>query len=546
MSGTLLEIKDLVVRAANGTGACLVDHISFSLKPGEILGLIGESGAGKSTIGLCALGYTRPGCAITGGHIHFDGLDIRHLSQKALRNLRGTGIAYIAQSAANSFNPSLTLGRQICEVVLNRGHLSPDAARTRALDLLKQLDIPNPVEFFDRYPHEVSGGQLQRAMAAMAMMTRPRLLIFDEPTTALDVTTQVEVLAGFKKLIRDHQTAALYITHDLAVVAQMADRIMVLQRGRMVELGMTEQILNHPAQAYTAALVCQHRAAQKTDADLVKDDDLILSIEGLSAGYSRANPILTDINLNLKRGSFFAVVGESGSGKSTLARAISGLLAPLSGTIRFQGEALAPRIANRSRDLARRIQFVFQIPDTALNPRQSVFDIIARPIRFYFNPPESEVKSRVEKLIEQMELPNDCLHRRPGALSGGQKQRLCLARALAAEPDLILCDEITSALDQLVAEEILALLERLRQTTGVTLMFITHDLGLVSARADHVAVLCQGKLIACGSTGQTLVTGCDPYIDRLLTCVPEMRTGWLDQILTRADRRPHTGQHTSS
>jgi peptide/nickel transport system ATP-binding protein len=536
MSSDLLEIKDLVVRAANGTGACLVDHISFSLKPGEILGLIGESGAGKSTIGLCALGYTRPGCAIVGGQIQFDGLDIRNLSPKALRNLRGTGIAYIAQSAANSFNPSLTLGRQICEVVLNRGHLTQDAARVRALDLLEQLDIPDPAAFFDRYPHEVSGGQLQRAMAAMAMMTRPRLLIFDEPTTALDVTTQVEVLAGFKKLIRDHQTAALYITHDLAVVAQMADRIMVLQRGRMVELGTTEQILNHPAQAYTAALVCQHRAAQDKNDGLVKDDDFILSVEGLSAGYSRANPILSNINLNLKRGSFFAVVGESGSGKSTLARAISGLLAPFSGTILFQGKALAPRIADRPRDIARRIQFVFQIPDTALNPRQSVFEIIARPIRFYFNPPEAEVKARVEKLVAQMELPNDCLHRRPGALSGGQKQRLCLARALAAEPDLILCDEITSALDQLVAEEILTLLERLRLDIGISLMFITHDLGLVSARADHVAVLCQGQLIACGPTGQTLVTGCDPYIDRLLTCVPEMRAGWLDQVLTRANR----------
>jgi peptide/nickel transport system ATP-binding protein len=537
MNSDLLEIKDLVVRAANGSGACLVDHISFNLKPCEILGLIGESGAGKSTIGLCALGYTRPGCAITGGQIQFDGLDIRNLSQKALRNLRGTGIAYIAQSAANSFNPSLTLGRQICEVVLNRGHLTPDAARARALELLGQLDIPNPAQFFDRYPHEVSGGQLQRAMAAMAMMTRPRLLIFDEPTTALDVTTQVEVLAGFKKLIRDHQTAALYITHDLAVVAQMADRIMVLQRGHMVELGTTDQILNHPAETYTAALVCQHRAAQDKDGRLVKEDDFILSVQGLSAGYARAAPILSDINLNLKRGSFFAVVGESGSGKSTLARAISGLLAPLSGTIRFQGEALAPRIADRRRDFARRIQFVFQIPDTALNPRQSVFEIIARPIRFYFNPPEAEVHARVEKLVEQMELPKDCLYRRPGALSGGQKQRLCLARALAAEPDLILCDEITSALDQLVAEEILTLLERLRQTTGISLMFITHDLGLVSARADHVAVLCQGKLIACGPTGQTLVTGCDPYIDRLLTCVPEMRTDWLDQVLTRADRR---------
>jgi peptide/nickel transport system ATP-binding protein len=545
MSSDLLAIKDLVVRAANGAGACLVDHISFTLKPGEILGLIGESGAGKSTIGLCALGYTRPGCAIVGGQIQFDGLDIRHLTPKALRNLRGTGIAYIAQSAANSFNPSLTLGRQICEIVLNRGHLSPDAARARALDLLAQLDIPNPAQFFDRYPHEVSGGQLQRAMAAMAMMTRPRLLIFDEPTTALDVTTQVEVLAGFKKLIRDHQTAALYITHDLAVVAQMADQIMVLQRGHMVELGTTDQILNHPAEAYTAALVCQHRAAQNKYIGPEKDDDFILSVQGLSAGYARSAPILGDISLNLKRGSFFAVVGESGSGKSTFARAISGLLAPFSGMIRFQGEPLAPRIADRGRDIARRIQFVFQIPDTALNTRQSVFEILARPIRFYFNPPEAEVRARVEKLIAQMELPKDCLFRRPGALSGGQKQRLCLARALAAEPDLILCDEITSALDQLVAEEILALLERLRHETGVSLMFITHDLGLVSARADYVAVLRQGQLIACGPTDQTLVTGCDPYIDRLLTCVPEMRTDWLDQILTRADRRPHTDQHTS-
>ena len=337
--------------------------------------------------------------------------------------------------------------------------LTPAQARAEAISLFKQLDLPNPETIGERYPHQVSGGQLQRVMAAMAMAAKPDILVFDEPTTALDVTTQVEVLAAFRKLIREHGTAALYITHDLAVVAQIADRIMVLRRGKMVEFGDARQILQAPSEDYTRRLVAERVAGHDfVDANAAGAAP-ILAIDHVSASYPGKPKVIDDVSLEVRRGDTLAVVGESGSGKSTLARVVMGLLPRSAGDVRFDGVSLPPRLKDRTRDQLRRVQMIYQMPDVALNPQQTLLEIIGRPVAFYFNRSRDEVRARVLELLRQMDLPEAFISRKPSELSGGQKQRVSIARALAAEPDLIICDEVTSALDQLVGEEILRLLE---------------------------------------------------------------------------------------
>ena len=537
----ILTVEGLRIDARNdrGEGPCLVDDVSFTLKRGEVLGLIGESGAGKSTIGLAALGYTRMGCHLTGGKIIFEGKDIREMSGNERRALRGTGVAYIAQSAAASFNPAMTIMEQVCEVPLRQGLMSSAEARTAAIALFKELDLPNPETFGRRYPHQVSGGQLQRAMAAMAMAAKPDILVFDEPTTALDVTTQVEVLASFRKLIRVHGTAALYITHDLAVVAQIADRIMVLRRGKMVEFGDAEQILQAPREEYTRRLVAE-RVSGHSFLPEQQGEPPLLTVSNVSASYSTLVKVIDNVSLELGRGDTLAVVGESGSGKSTLARVIVGLLPREEGDIRFRGESLPPRLADRKRDLLRRVQMIYQIPDVALNPRQTLYDVIGRPVRFYFKRSQAEVRERVHELLRQIDLPESFASRHPGELSGGQKQRVSIARALAAEPDLIICDEVTSALDQLVGEEILRLLKRLQDELRITYLFITHDLGTVKRIANKVAVMRKGQVVAAGDTATVFAPPYHPYTELLLSSVPEMRRDWLDEVL--AKRQAGTGE----
>jgi peptide/nickel transport system ATP-binding protein len=532
---TLLEVEGLRIEAVSrsGGGAVLVDNASFSLKRGEVLGLIGESGAGKSTIGLSSMNYTRAGCAITGGRILFDGKDILALSEREGRALRGAKIAYIAQSAAASFNPSLTIGRQVCEVAIRHKLLGKAAARERAVELFRSLELPDPETFGNRYPHQASGGQLQRAMAAMAMMAEPDLLVFDEPTTALDVTTQVEVLAAFRKLIRERGTAALYITHDLAVVAQIADRIMVLRHGKTVEAGDAEDVLQNPQEDYTRRLVAERNAAMagRFVEDKKDGEQPVLQLEALTASYSGLARAIEDVSMDLKRGDTLAIVGESGSGKSTLARVVVGLLPRESGRIVFKGEDLPPALGQRSRDTLRRIQMIYQIPDLALNPKQTLLEIIGRPIEFYLGKSRQEVRARVVELLRQIELPESYLMRRPPELSGGQKQRVCIARALAAEPDIVICDEVVSALDPLVAEEILGLLRRLQETLGLAYLFITHDLSTVRRIANKVAVMRKGEVVAYGETSEIFSPPYHPYTELLLSSVPEMRADWLDGVL---------------
>jgi peptide/nickel transport system ATP-binding protein len=531
----VLDIRDMrvSVRTDQGEGPVLVDDVSLQLRRGEVIGLIGESGAGKSTIGLASMGYTRRGCHIVGGDIIYGGADIRTISADERRELRGPKIAYIAQSAAASFNPAHTLMEQVCEASVRHGVMTLTDARAAAVALFKELDLPSPETIGGRYPHQVSGGQLQRVMAAMAMVAKPDILIFDEPTTALDVTTQVECLAAFRKLIREHGTAALYITHDLAVVAQIADRIMVLRRGKMVEFGESRQILQDPKEEYTRRLVRERVAGHRFVEGAAAAAAPILAIEHVSADYPGKPKVIDDVSLEVLRGDTVAVVGESGSGKSTLARVVTGLLPRNSGDVRFNGASLPPRLQSRPKDQLRRVQMIYQMPDVALNPQHTLLDTIGRPVAFYFNRSRDEVRKRVLELLRQMDLPESFITRKTSELSGGQKQRVSIARALAAEPDLIICDEVTSALDQLVGEEILRLLKKLQDELGVAYLFITHDLGTVKRIANKVVVMLKGKVVASGDTATVFAPPYHPYTELLLSSVPEMRPDWLDEVLAK-------------
>lgn len=530
-SDLLLDIRGLRVAARSGEATQeIVKCIDLTLKRGEVLGLIGESGAGKSTVGLAAMGYARPGCRITGGQVFFDGIELTGLSDAERQALWGVRIAYVAQSAAASFNPAHQLIDQYAEVPVQRGLMDRREARRQGVDLFRRLRLPDPERFGFRFPHQVSGGQLQRAMTAMAMSCRPDLIVFDEPTTALDVTTQIEVLAAIKNLVRQSKTAAIYITHDLAVVAQMADRIMVLRHGELVEEAPTGAMLAHPQQPYTKTLW----AVRSLRKDEEPGEETLLSIRDVNAAYGSVK-VLHDIAVDIPRGRTVALVGESGSGKSTLARVITGLLPPATGEILFDGKPLPPALAGRSKDMLRRLQMIYQSPDTALNPRRRVRDILGRPLKHHLRLSGAAREQRMAELLEMIELDERFLDRLPSELSGGQKQRICIARALASEPNLIICDEVTSALDQVVAEGILKLLLRLQKKLGVSYLYITHDLATVKAIADWIVVMHQGTIVQQGPKRQVLTPPHHPYTELLLSSVPEMTPGWLDGLLaTRA------------
>ncbi|WP_168879576.1 ABC transporter ATP-binding protein [Rhizobium sp. P28RR-XV] len=531
----LLSVRDLKIEATSyppgepPKRVTIVDGVSFDLQKGKVLGLIGESGAGKSTIGLSALAYGRGGAEITGGKVLLDGTDILPLGKSGIRRIRGARVCYVAQSAAAAFNPAHRLGDQVIEATVKHRLMTKEEAKKRALYLFRVLGLPNPETFGERYPHQVSGGQLQRAMTAMALCSNPELIVFDEPTTALDVTTQIDVLAAIKHAIEETNTAALYITHDLAVVAQISDDIMVLRYGKTVEYGSVQQIIEEPRQDYTRALVNVRQEARTEAAD---QSAALLRVENISAQYSNGFKVLHDVSLHLPKGQTLAVVGESGSGKSTLARVITGLLPPSDGRISFDGKPLTPALKNRSREELRRIQLIYQMADTAMNPRQTVRDIIGRPLTFYDGLRGAAKTARVKELLDQIEMSNGFIDRYPAELSGGQKQRVAIARALAAKPELILCDEPTSALDPLVAEGILKLLMKLQEEAHLSYVFITHDIAIVRAIADSVAVMHCGKLVRFGPKSQALSPPFDDYTDLLLKSVPEMEIGWLERVLT--------------
>jgi peptide/nickel transport system ATP-binding protein len=538
---SLVEVSNLqvVARSDDGSETPIVKNVSFSIRPGEVLALIGESGSGKTTIALTLLGYARRGCRISAGRVCVGGTEVLESSPKALRDLRGHRVAYVAQSASASFNPALRIIDQIIEGVCVRRMMSRKVARAKAISLFRSLALPSPDTIGERYPHQVSGGQLQRLMAAMALMSDPEVVVFDEPTTALDVTTQIEVLRAFKRAISEFNISAVYVSHDLAVVAQIANRVLVLRNGEIQEEGVLEQIIDAPSHPYTRSLMAAAEPACRLTEDDAKEaikQPPLLEIKNLVAGYGLRDHsgmpkvrVLDDINLVLRRGTTLGVIGESGSGKSTLAHVIAGMLAPAKGDVCFAGKPLPGKHGARDRDLYRRIQLVFQSADKVLNPAHDVETILARPLKLFNRCAPNEIPARVARLLDLVKLPSSIARRRPTELSGGQKQRINLARALAAEPELIICDEVTSALDTVVGAAILDLLVDLRHELDMSYLFITHDLSTVRAICDDIVVLFKGQKVDACDRSALLSQPRHPYTSLLIDSVPEMRANWLDE-----------------
>ncbi|PWG17022.1 ABC transporter ATP-binding protein [Salibaculum griseiflavum] len=532
MPDPLVKIRNLHIEGrSDESWSPIINGVDLDLNKGEVLGLIGESGAGKSTIGLAAMGFTRDGVRISDGTVEFDGIDMVNASAAKKRALLGKRIAYVAQSAAASFNPAHRLIDQHTEGPVQHGVASRAQSQEDGIELYRKLRLPNPDQIGFRYPHQVSGGQLQRAMTAMAMSCRPDLIIFDEPTTALDVTTQIEVLAAIREIVEEFDTAAIYITHDLAVVAQMADKIKVLLRGDEVEEADTRTMLSSPKEDYTKSLWAVRSFERPEKPPAEPDAVPVVSVKGVTAAYGKVD-VLHDVSFDIHAGRTVAVVGESGSGKSTAARCITGLLPPREGHVEFEGEAMPLDYKARSKEQLRQVQMIYQMADTALNPRKTIAQIIGRPVEFYMGLKGSALRDRVDQLLDQIELdPAQFRNRLPSELSGGQKQRIGIARALAAEPRFIICDEVTSALDQLVAEGILRLLARLQDELGLSYMFITHDLATVRAISDEVVVMKDGKVVDRGPKTEMFRPPHHAYTDLLLSSVPEMDPDWLDNLL---------------
>ncbi len=532
----LLEMRGIVIDGySDDRWHEIIKGIDVVLRRGEIMGVIGESGAGKSTLGLAAMGFAQPGCKINGGSIIFDGIDLMKASEREKCKLRGSRIAYVAQSAAASFNPSHRLIDQTIESAVRHGIMPESEAKSDARKLYRDLQLPDPDSIGERYPHQVSGGQLQRVMTAMAMSPRPDLIIFDEPTTALDVTTQVEVLAAMREIVENYNTAAIYITHDLAVVAQMADVIKVLRYGVTIEDADTRKMLTNPEKEYTQSLW----AVRSIEKEEEVSQDIVLKVDRVDASYTGSVKVLDDVTIEVPRGHTVAVVGESGSGKSTAARAITGLLPPSKGQILFNGKPLPPALKDRSIEQLQKIQMIYQMADTAMNPRHTVRDIIGRPLEFYLGLRGKERDQRLLELLNMIELDDSFIDRLPAELSGGQKQRICIARALAANPDLIICDEVTSALDQIVQKGILQLLLRLQEELGLTYIFITHDIATVKAISDQIVVMLEGRVVEQGMKSEILSPPYPEYTKLLLSSVPEMDPDWLTGLLKeRAEDQP--------
>jgi len=547
----VFETKNLQISALREDGSQLpiVKGVDFKVRRGEVVALIGESGSGKTTISLSSLGYCKPGLIFSGGEAILNGVDVTKQTTEELRPARGETVAYLAQSAAATFNPSIRINEQVTEAPVLHGSKNQEEANAKALSLYHGLELPNPDTIGERYPHQVSGGQLQRLMAAMALCGDPDLLVLDEPTTALDVTTQIEVLKAFKKVIKEEGAAAIYVTHDLAVVAQVADHIVVLYSGEVKEQGPVDEIIHRPKHPYTKRLMSAIKPLPEANAAAAAaaaaapegEETPALEVRRVNAGYGgvvNGEPVvkvLHDINVRVPKGKTVGVIGESGSGKSTLARVMAGLLPAAKGQVFLNGQELPASMDKRTREQLRRVQFVYQMADTALNPRQKIVDILGRPMEFYDQLQGRGRKQAVRELLEWVELAPAFADRYPHELSGGQKQRVNLARALAARPDVVLCDEVTSALDTIVGANVIDLLTRLQKDTGVSFVFITHDLSTVASFADDIVVMYQGRVVEQGSVEEVIAPPYHPYTELLISSVPETRIGWLEEASKSRD-----------
>ncbi|RUV41275.1 ABC transporter ATP-binding protein [Mesorhizobium sp. M1A.T.Ca.IN.004.03.1.1] len=527
----VLQICDLVAEASHGSEWNTILHgVSLAIRRGEVLGLIGESGSGKTTLGLAAMGYAKPGCRLVSGSVTFDGKDLLKADAEELRIIRGQKISYVAQSAAASFNPAHRIVDQFAEVAAEHGIVDEANSHRRAKELFRQLDLPDPEGIGFRYPHQISGGQLQRCMVAMAMACNPKIIVFDEPTTALDVTTQVEFLHLVKRTIRDQGLAAIYISHDLAVVAQVADNVVILRQGAIVEKGTKQQIIDAPEAEYTRRLISARAGVRVgIDSSSVDRSAALLAVEDLSVSYGLVKAV-ANAGIEVFPRETVSIIGESGSGKTTLAKAIVGLLSNVNGTIVYRGSIVPPLFRDRSKKLLQKVQLVSQSPDSALNPRHTVGRVLARPLSLYFGMRKGEREARIRELLRMVELPPNYADRSSSKLSGGEKQRVCIARALAAVPELVICDEVTSALDPLIAKDVLLLLRKLQNELGLSLLFITHDLVVAEAISHRIVVMRRGQIVEQGNASEVMAAPREPYTQLLIDAVPQMDTSWLDRF----------------
>ena len=587
MTAAAVEVSDLKIELT-GRDVDVVDEISLEIKPGEVLGLVGESGSGKTTVGMALLGHVKRGGEVSGGVVMIDGRDLAHLNDAALRTLRGGTVAYIPQDPGTALNPALRLRTQLREMLDAHAGSQSDADRdVRVREALGEVALPSDDAFLARYPHQLSGGQQQRVAIAMAFACRPNVIVCDEPTTGLDVTTQARVLETVRDLCRSHNVAALYVSHDLAVVAELADRVAVMYAGRIIEVGTRDQLFGAARHPYTRRLLravpdlegkravvgipghaplpgrrpegcffeprcslateeCRrefppafefepgHRArcyhadealrevsvTGATAAHVQTEPEVALAIRGLDAHHG-ARATLFEIEFEVHRHECLALVGESGSGKTTLARCVAGLHKDYTGAVLLGDDELPPAARSRSAAARKQIQFVFQNPYASLNPRRTVGQTVARQLELFF-PGRKDMAQRVAECLERVALSASAAACYPDELSGGERQRVAIARALAAEPAVMVCDEITSALDVSVQAAIIDLLRELRTSMGLSLLFITHNLALIRTIADRVAVMTEGRIVELGPTAQVLEKPSAPYTQQLLANTPSI------------------------
>jgi len=579
-----LSVRDLRVSFTDDAGSDVVDEVSFDVAAGEVLGLVGESGSGKTTVALALLGHARRGLTITSGRVLIDGRDLLSVSSRELRILRGSKVAYVPQDPGSALNPTLRVGTQLEEAMKAHPGAVADI-ESRIDELFEQVHLPTHTGILQRYPHQLSGGQQQRVMLAMAFSCRPGLIVMDEPTTGLDVTTQRHVLDTVRNLCSTYGVAAVYVSHDLAVVSELVSSVAIMYSGRIVELGRTERVFGEPVHPYTRGLLaavpspdrsevlkgiegqpprpghrpkgcnfaprCQMRVAQCVEAPPLVSVSLrdvrcwragetaslgtvaseaipvrdvsgatILDVANLSANYGR-NEVLHNISFRVPADSCVAVVGESGSGKTTLARTIVGLHSNSTGNIEFGGATLASGMKHRTKEELRRIQYIFQSPYNSLNPRKTVGQIISQPLEHFFDFTRAERDDRISAALRDASLSDEFIYRHPHELSGGERQRVAIARALVVDPELLVCDEITSALDVSVQAAIVELLRRLQSERQLAMIFITHNLALVRSIAQSVVVLAEGTVVESGLVEDVLERPQHAYTMRLMADIPK-------------------------